>query len=312
MNTFISIVVPCYNEEAVLETTQQRLKSVCDSLMKENLIEDYELLFINDGSRDRTGELLSQYGQENPRIKSIQLSNNFGHQAALTAGLNHAKGDMVVSIDADLQDPPSVIIDMVKKFHEGYDIIYGVRNDRESDSFFKKWTAQGFYTLMQKMDVRLIYNHADFRLISKQVLNSFLLYNEVHRFIRGMFPLMGYKHTSVEYAREERFAGESKYPFRKMLAFAFDGITSFSTLPLKFAMFLGSIVCLASLLLTAWALYSKLQGNIIPGWTSTVIPIYFLGGVQLLILGVLGEYIGKIYMQSKNRPLYIIKKTENI
>lgn len=240
----LSVVIPCYNEQEVILKTQSRLVFLLNEFLNKKIISDYEILYIDDGSQDQTFQHLEGIAAEDQHVKVIALSNNFGHQAALTAGLLHASGDAVVSMDADLQDPPEVITVMLTKFQQGFDIVYGVRSDRKKDSLFKKLTAEGFYKLMGKMGVPLIYNHGDFRLISRKVLDAFKQYGEVNRFIRGMFPHMGFKSCTVQYAREKRFAGETKYPLIKMLAFAFEGMTSFSHFPLRLASFMGGVFVL--------------------------------------------------------------------
>ena len=242
----------------------------------------------------------------------LSLSRNFGHQAALSAGLKFSKGDAVISLDADLQDPPELIEPMLQRFHEGFEIVYGVRDDREQDTFFKRNSATWFYKLMLWFGVQIIPHHAEYRLISRQVLEAFKQYGEVNIFIRGIFPIIGFESCKVTYKRDSRFAGKSKYPLKAMLKFGFEGITSFSVIPLRIASVFGAFVCLITLLTSAWGVFTYLLGNTIPGWTSTVLPIYFLGGVQLIFLGLLGEYIGKIFLEVKKRPRYIIRNALSI
>ena len=275
------------------------------------LIGNYEILYVNDGSTDNTLDKLKEIAAINKNIKIISFSTNYGHQSALTAGYSHANGSAIVSLDADFQDPPEAIEEMILKLKSGYDIVYGIRRKRDKDTFFKKFSALCFYKIMLLMGVNLIYNHADYRLITKQVLNGFIKYTEINRFIRGLFPLMGFKFCTVEYDRGKRISGDTKYPFRKMLFFAVDAITSFSFLPLRFIFFTGFIVFLISTCLMIWAFAAKLTGMSIPGWTSSVLPSYFFGGIQTIFLGIIGEYIGKIYMEVKKRPLYLIKEKIN-
>jgi polyisoprenyl-phosphate glycosyltransferase len=308
----LSIVVPCFNEEKVLQETNGRLTALISSWVTGKLINDYEIIYINDGSQDNTLNILKQLAATNQNIKVISFSGNFGHQAALTAGLHYASGDAAVSMDADLQDPPELIEKMLDKFNEGFDIVYGVRSARGRDGFFKKSTAKGFYKLMKLIGVPLVYEHADFRLLSARVLKEFKKYTEVNRFLRGIIPLMGFNNCVVEYERKERFAGETKYPLKKMLLFAIEGLTSLSLVPLRIVSFAGLIMFFMSFLLSIWALFIKIEGLALPGWTSTVLPIYFLGGIQLIFLGIIGEYIGKIYLEVKKRPLFIIMEKYNL
>jgi glycosyltransferase involved in cell wall biosynthesis len=254
---------------------------------------------------------LKALASEDQRVKIVSLSGNFGHQAALTAGLKYANGDALVTLDADLQDPPEIVEEMLKRFTEGFEIIYGVRKLRNKDTAFKKFTAQLFYKLMKLMGVSLIYNHADFRLVSKEVALAFQKYSEANLFLRGIFPTMGFSQCVVEYERENRFAGNTKYPLRRMVAFAIEGITSFSYLPLRLIAIFGLLIFVISCALVVWALLTKAFGRAIPGWTSTVLPIYAFGGFQLMCIGIAGEYIGKIYMEVKRRPTYIVKETIN-
>lgn len=308
----LSLVIPCYNEEQVIGETHSRLQKLVADWRQKGLTEECEIIYVNDGSRDKTLAILKDYAAKDPNTKVISFTNNFGHQAALTAGLTFANGDAAVSLDADLQDPPQVIEDMICAFKEGYEIVYGVRKDRTEDTFFKRLTAQAFYKLMKFMGVNCVYNHADFRLMSRNALREFKQYREINRFIRGMIPLMGFSSCIVEYDREKRFAGETKYNIRRMMAFAIDGITSFSCVPLRIASVLGFIIFLGSCVLMLWALVHALTSTTVPGWASTVLPVYFLGGIQLIFFGVLGEYVGKIYLEVKERPLFIVKETINI
>lgn len=306
----LGIVVPCYNEEDVLKISSEALRAVLDDLVSKNKIsQDSFVLFVNDGSKDKTWELISEEHKAHKQIKGLNLAKNVGHQYALTAGLMTAKDmcDVTVSIDADLQDDTSVIEEMIDKFHEGCDIVYGVRNSRKKDSFFKRTTAQGFYRLMNVMGVKTVYNHADFRLMSKRSLEAFSEYKETNLYLRGMVPLLGYKTDSVYYERKERVAGESKYPLKKMLALAFEGISSFSTKPIDMITVLGFGIVFLSIIAAVYAFVSYFMGRVEAGWTSLILSIWFLGGVQLLSIGLIGKYIGKIYTEVKHRPRYNIE-----
>ncbi|MCD1259446.1 glycosyltransferase [Paenibacillus athensensis] len=307
----LSIVVPCYNEEEVLPETVHQLSLVLSGLIQDKLVSaDSSILFVDDGSRDKTWELIERFHQSNRYVTGLKLARNAGHQAALLAGLMQAKtyADCIVSIDADLQDDVEAIREFVVKFHEGYDIVYGVRQSRQTDTAFKRMTAQGFYKLMTRMGVKIHYNHADFRLMSRRTLEEMEKFQEVNLFLRGIVPLLGFPSTTVYYDRKERFAGESKYPLKKMLAFAFDGITSFSVTPIRFVTLMGFILFALSLVAALYALIGKLLGATVTGWTSLIVSVWFIGGVQLLALGLIGEYIGKIYKEVKRRPLYVIEK----
>ncbi|NOT12151.1 MAG: glycosyltransferase [Methylococcaceae bacterium] len=306
----LAIVIPCYNEEEVLTETNSRLLELMKSMKTTGLIsENSGVYYVDDGSRDRTWELISNFHSENPFVHGVKLSRNRGHQNALLAGLFSAEGDAIVSIDADLQDDIKVIIDMVCRYNDGYDIIYGVRSSRKSDTFFKRMTAQLYYKVLKLMGVDLVYNHADYRLMSRRVIDCLNKFKEVNLFLRGIIPQLGFPATTVFYERNERFAGESKYPLGKMLALATDGITSFSVVPLRMITWLGLFVSIASVVVIVWILLDKfVMHTVVPGWTSTVLPIYFLGGVQLLSVGILGEYLSKIYMETKQRPLYFIEE----
>ncbi|SFA44219.1 Glycosyltransferase involved in cell wall bisynthesis [Parageobacillus thermantarcticus] len=308
----LTIVVPCYNEEDVLPETIKQLTNVLENLLEEHLIAiGSKILFVDDGSRDRTWELIEQESERNPFVTGIKLSRNFGHQKALLAGLETAKNDSdcVISIDADLQDDVSAIREFVVKYWEGYDIVYGVRRSRDTDTWFKRATAQWFYRFMQKLGVQLVYNHADFRLMSKRALEELSRYTEVNIFLRGIVPLLGFRSTEVFYDRKERFAGQSKYPLKKMLAFAFDGVTSFSIAPIRFITFIGFLAFLLSSIAGIYALTVKLLGHAESGWTSIIISIWFIGGLLLMGIGLIGEYIGKIYQEVKRRPRFTIEKT---
>lgn len=308
----LAIVVPCYNEEEVLKISSQALREVLDLLVgKGKIARDSFILFVNDGSRDRTWELIEEEHRAHPeQVCGVKLAGNVGHQFALTAGLITAKdmSDVTVSIDADLQDDVAVIEEMIDKYHEGCDIVYGVRRERKTDTFFKRVTAQGFYKVMELMGVKSVYNHADFRLMSRRAVEQFSRYRETNLYLRGMMPLIGYQTDKVFYDRKERVAGESKYPLRKMLALAFDGISSFSVKPISMILGLGFAIVFVSVLAAVYALVSYFTGHVVPGWTSLILSIWFLGGVQLLAIGLVGQYIGKIYIEVKQRPRYNIEK----
>lgn len=306
----LALVVPCYNEEAVLEISSKALREVLDDLIQKGKIaEDSFVLFVDDGSKDKTWQLIEQEHNKYRNIKGLKLAANVGHQFALTAGLISAKdiSDVTVSIDADLQDDVTVIEEMIDKFHDGNDIVYGVRNDRSSDSFFKRMTAQGFYKMMAVMGVKTVYNHADFRLMSKRAVEQFSKYKETNLYLRGMMPLIGYKTDSVYYERKERVAGESKYPLKKMLALAFNGISSFSIKPISLITTAGAVIIFLCILAAIYALFSYCTGHVVEGWTSLILSIWFLGGVQLLSIGLIGQYIGKIYIEVKQRPRYNVE-----
>ncbi|MGG1553479.1 glycosyltransferase family 2 protein [Paenibacillus ferrarius] len=307
----LTIVVPCYNEEEVLPETVFRLSAILDGMIAEALISaDSTMLLVDDGSKDATWQLIDRFHEANTFVTGLKLARNAGHQSALLAGLMQAKAysDCVVSIDADLQDDTDVIREFVVKYREGYDIVYGVRQDRSSDTLFKRATAQGFYKLMTSLGVKIHYNHADFRLMSKRTLDEMERFEEVNLFLRGIVPLLGFPSTQVYYDRKERFAGESKYPLRKMLAFAFDGITSFSVTPIRFVTVLGFLLFALSVVAAIYALIGKIVGANVTGWTSLILSVWFIGGVQLLALGLIGEYIGKIYKEVKHRPKFVIEK----
>lgn len=306
----IGIVSPCYNEEEVLSETSNTLIKLLESLKDSNVISSNSFLaYVDDGSKDNTWQIIKKEAKDKQSVKGLKLSQNVGHQNALLAGLLSFKddADALISIDADLQDDISVIKEMIQKYKEGIDTVYGVRIERKTDTFFKKHTAQLFYKLMLFMKVNIIYNHADFRLTSQRVLDELSNFKESNLFLRGIIPTIGFKQDNVYYSRLERTKGESKYPLKKMLAFAWNGITSFSNYPLKLVTSIGFLIFTVCLLLSVYALFSYIKGSIVPGWFSTVLPIYFLGGIQLLCLGIIGEYIGKIFTEVKSRPLYIVE-----
>jgi glycosyltransferase involved in cell wall biosynthesis len=306
----LTIVVPCYNEQEVLPETICTLHQLITELVQEKLVSHQsKILFVDDGSKDQTWNLIYKEGIKNEFVRGLKLSRNVGHQNALLAGLFTAKenSDCVISIDADLQDDIQVVREFIKKFQEGNEIVYGVRKGRETDTFFKRSTAQGFYKLMKKMGVDLVYNHADFRLMSKRAIGELENFNEVNLFLRGILPLLGFRTDVVYYDRLERQAGETKYPFKKMLAFAFDGITSFSVSPIRFVLIIGFVSFFMSLLFGGYFLTLKFLGNTTTGWTSLITSIWLIGGLQLIAIGLIGEYVGKIYKEAKQRPKYIIE-----
>ncbi len=305
----ISIVIPVFNETEVIDTTYQRLKQVMDSLSSK-----YELIFVNDGSQDDTAQKIKGFAEKDKSVKLLSFSRNFGHQSAISAGMDYASGDAVVVIDADLQDPPEVIPQMIEKWQEGYEVVYGKRLKRKGETLFKKVTAKLFYRLLKHLtNVEIPVDTGDFRLIDRKVCDIFCRLQEKNRFIRGLVSWIGFRQTYVEYIREERFAGETKYPLKKMLRFAMDGILSFSYVPLKIASLLGFLVSGASFLYLIFVLMQKLfyPVNLVPGWTSIVAVLLIFNGLVLILLGVIGEYIGRIYDEVRNRPLYIINQKVN-
>lgn len=304
------IVVPCYNEEEMLPETTKQLTSVIERMVREKSIDSGKILYVDDGSRDRTWSLIEKYALESHLVCGLKLSRNSGHQFALTAGLEWAaeNSDAAISIDADLQDDVNAIFDMVKSFNNGADIVYGVRRERKTDTFFKRNTALMFYKLMNKLGGKIIYNHADFRLMSRRALKSLMKYPERNLFLRGMVASLGYPSDIVYYDRRERMAGVSKYPLKKMISFALDGITSFSIKPLHYITYLGVVFILISMAVIIYALVSYFDNEAIQGWTSLLISVWFIGGCILIACGVTGEYIGKIYIETKRRPLYFIEK----
>ena len=305
------IVVPCYNEEEVLHETTKRLKEKLNKLIKNKKInKDSKVLYVNDGSKDNTWAIIEEINKNDKMFTGISLSRNRGHQNALVAGLLTAKehADIIISMDADLQDDINAIDEMIEKNNNGCDIVYGVRNKREKDSWFKRTTAEGFYKFMKIMGVDVVFNHADYRLTSKRVLDNFADYHEVNLFLRGIFPLIGFKSDIVYYERNERFAGVSKYPLKKMLNFAWDGITSFSVKPIRMVLNIGIIMFAISIIMLIYALTVKILGNTVSGWTFIICSIWMIAGVQMLSLGIIGEYIGKIYSETKARPRFVIEK----
>lgn len=307
----IYFVIPCYNEEEVLHETSKRLAIKVGKLIDDKLINsDSKIMFVDDGSKDKTWSMIEELNSLNPLFGGVKLSRNRGHQNALLGGLISVKDncDAIISMDADLQDDIDVIDEFIEKYYNGCDVVYGVRSDRKKDTAFKKYTAQLFYKLMNILGVDLIYNHADYRLMSKRAVESLGEFKEVNLFLRGIVPLIGYKSDKVLYERNERFAGESKYPLKKMLAFALEGITSFSVKPIRMVFTTGVIIFSISLVILAYALIRWIQGNTVQGWTTTVASIWAIGGIQILCIGIVGEYVGKIYMETKARPKFIIEK----
>ena len=307
----MAIVVPCYKEELVLHETTSRLTQVLDDLVKDDLIATNSyILYVNDGSTDNTWNIISELHEANKYVNGVNLAGNVGHQNALVAGLSSAveNCDMAISIDADLQDDVNAIREMVVKYYEGCDIVYGVRQSRQTDTWFKRTTALGFYSLMKSMGVKSVYNHADYRLMSQRALRQLLRYRERNLFLRGMVPTIGYKTDCVYYDRAERFAGESKYPLKKMISFAFDGITSFSVKPVHMVLYFGIVFLIVSLSIFCFVMYSLFRGNAVPGWTSLMLSVWFCSGCILLGLGIVGEYVGKIYVEVKDRPRFNIER----
>ncbi len=303
MNDILYLVVPCYNEEPVLPETVRELTKKLNSMIQSGLVSpESRMVFVNDGSKDRTWELIEEYHESNPLVSGIKLSRNRGHQFAVLAGLMTVKEhcDMAITLDADLQDDIDVLDEFVRKYkEEGCEIVYGVRNSRETDTFFKRFTAESFYRLMSGMGVDIVFNHADYRLMSRKALDALAEYKEVNLFLRGVVPLIGYKTGTVEYARKERAAGESKYPLKKMLSFAMDGITSFSIKPIRMITMLGVLAFIASIVMAVYTVVGFFMGTTVSGWASIIISIWGFGGLILIALGMIGEYIGKIYMETK-------------
>ena len=305
------LVIPCYNEQEVLPETSKRLLEKMTSLIDRGMISrESKIMFVNDGSKDRTWEMIEKLHDSNPIYLGVKLSRNRGHQNALLGGLMTAKeyADMVISMDADLQDDIDVVDQFVEKYYEGCEIVYGVRSARDTDTFFKKYTAEGFYKIINMMGGEVIPNHADYRLMSRRALEELENYKEVNLFLRGIVPMIGFKTDVVTYERHKRFAGESKYPLKKMLALAVDGITSLSIKPIRFIVFLGMLIFVCSIAMLIYSLVQHFLGNTSIGWTSLIVSIWAISGLQLLAIGVIGEYIGKIYLETKERPKYIIER----
>lgn len=305
------LVIPCYNEEEVLPETSKQLLNKMNNLIAKGMISDKSrIVFVNDGSKDKTWEIIERLHSENKMYQGVKLSRNRGHQNALLGGLMTVKShcDMTISLDADLQDDIDAIDEMVQKYYDGCDIVYGVRNARDTDTWFKKTTAEGFYKIMNLMGAEVTFNHADYRLMSRRALDGLESFGEVNLFLRGLVPMVGYKSDKVYYARKERFAGESKYPLKKMLAFAMEGITSLSIKPIRMITSLGVLIFIISIIMIIYCLIRHFMGATIQGWTSTTISVWAIGGLQLLAIGVIGEYIGKVYLETKHRPKFIIEE----
>ena len=315
MNTILYIIIPCYNEETVLPITSKIFLDKLTSLIQSNTISNSSrILFVNDGSKDKTWEIICNLAKQDEHFIGISQSRNRGHQNAVLAGLMEAKDkcDITISIDCDGQDDINAMDEMVEQYKQGCEIVYGVRSKRDTDTFFKRFTAEGFYKLLNWMGAEVVYNHADYRLVSSRVLKEFANFKEVNLFLRGMFPLVGFKSTSVYYERHERIAGESHYPLTKMLSLAFDGITSLSIKPIRIITALGTVIAGLSFLGVIWSIVMRFMGNVVAGWSSMTCIICLIGGVQLVCLGILGEYIGKIYMEVKHRPRYIISERTEV
>ncbi len=310
MKNKIALVVPCYNEEEVLHDSKEKLLALMQDMIGQGLVtEDSCIYFVDDGSKDNTWQLIEHYSQESMHIQGIKLAHNVGHQKALLAGLLNAEGQALISIDADLQDDIYVIPSMIQSYLQGNDVVFGVRESRGNDTFFKKTTAEGFYTAMKILGVETVYNHADFRLMSRRAVEALRQYKEVNLFLRALIPLLGFSVESVFYTRKERLAGESKYPLKKMLSFAWDGITSFSIVPLRCITALGFLTAFTSALYAIYVLYQAFFTNdLIQGWATVVMLLLFLGGIQLLCVGLIGEYVGKMYQEVKARPRFYVEK----
>ena len=305
------LVIPCYNEEEVLPETTRQLTKKMNDLMRRGLIaQESRIVYVNDGSKDNTWALIERYHRENPLVNGVDLARNRGHQNALLAGLMTVKDEanVVISLDADLQDDVDAIDRFLEKYYEGCEVVYGVRSARKTDSWFKRHSAQAFYKLMKFFGVDIVYNHADYRLMSRRVLGELAQYGEVNLFLRGLVPLVGFPSGVVEYERRERFAGTSKYPLKKMLSFALDGVTSFSIKPIRFITGLGLLIFAVSILMLLYFLIVHWTGHTVAGWTSIMVSVWAIGGLQLLAIGVIGEYIGKTYLETKRRPRYIVKR----
>ena len=304
----LCIVVPCYNEEAVLPETFKRMTAIFDDLIaRSKIAPSSHMLFVNDGSKDATWQLIAEASETSPYIRGLKLSRNRGHQIALKAGLMTCAGDIIISIDADLQDDLAAIEKMIDAHYDGADIVYGVRSSRKTDTFFKRFTAESYYSVLKSMGIDIVFNHADYRLMSRRAIEALREYDEANLFLRGLIPQLGFNTAIVEYERHERFAGESHYPLGKMISLAMSGITAFSIGPLRFITYLGLMIAMASFIAGAWSLVVTLfTDSTVPGWASTVVPLFFLGGVQLVSLGIIGEYVGRIYFETKRRPHYHI------
>lgn len=306
----LAIIIPCYNESEILAESFKEISKILDSLKQKKTIDEKSFIcFVDDGSKDNTWEIIKELNSSFDYVKGIKLSRNFGHQNALIAGIyNNTDVDCLITLDADLQDDPHAIESMLKKYNDGYSIVYGVRRKRDEDSFFKRLSAITFYKVMTKLKVETINNHADYRLIDRQVLKEITNFEEANLYLRGIFPLIGFKSSTIEYDRKKRQKGESKYPLKKMISFAWNGITSFSIRPLRLVFVIGIILFIVSLFLIVWALIPVFNKETVPGWASTVLPIFFFGGIQIASIGLIGEYLGKIYNEVKRRPRFIVEK----
>lgn len=308
------IVIPCYNEEEVLQETSKQLKEKINQLLEEGKIDKYSrIVFVDDGSKDKTWSMIEQLHEQDELYSGVKLSRNRGHQNALLAGLTTVVdyADAVISMDADLQDDINAIDGFIQAYNKGYEVVYGVRNARKNDTAFKRFTAEGFYKIMKMLGAEVVFNHADYRLLSQRALRGLLEFDEVNLFLRGMVPMVGYKSTNVYYERNERFAGESKYPLKKMLAFAWQGISSLSIKPIRFIISLGMATFCISIIMLIYFLVRYFTGNTVNGWTSLIVSIWALGGLQLLAIGVIGEYIGKVYLEAKHRPKFLVEQFIN-
>jgi len=304
----LSIVVPCHNEQEVLPVTHKRLKEVLDHLIKDTLISTYEVIYVDNGSTDNTLRVLKNIFKNDSHARIVVLRRNFGYQGSISAGLYHAQGDAVVTIDADLQDPPEKIEEMISYYQKGYDLVLGVREDRSTDSFLKRFFSEGYYKVIKLMGVEVVHNHGDFRLMDKSLVEEFKALFERNRFIRAMILQLESRYAKVLYKREARTHGQSKFNIRSLLSLSLEGIVSFSFMPLRFASLAGIFMCFFAMLGIIWVLYIKIATNVIPGWASTLLPIFGLGGFQLLIMGLIGEYIGRLYVEVKQRPLFVVRE----
>ena len=305
------IVIPCYNEQEALPITAKRLVELTDDMISKSLIDaESRIVLVDDGSRDETWRVISGLHGNDPRFEGVKLAHNVGHMNALWAGmtLSEARCDCVITIDADLQDDVNAMYGFLEEFKNGADVVYGVRSSRETDTAFKRNTAQGFYKLMNRLGVEMVYNHADYRLLSKRALQALLSFGEVNMFLRGMVPMLGFKTAQVTYVRGERVAGESKYPLKKMIAFAMEGITSLSNKPIRYVLLVGALCALLGVVMAVYVIVSLVRGHTVAGWASIMMSIWLLGGLQLMALGLIGEYIGKIYMETKRRPKFILEE----
>ena len=305
------IVIPCYNEQEALPITAKRLVELTDDMISRRIIApESRIVLVNDGSKDDTWKVISGLHADNPRFEGVKLAHNVGHMNALWAGmtLSAERCDCVITIDADLQDDVNAMYGFLEEYGKGADVVYGVRSSRKTDTAFKRTTAQGFYKLMKKLGVDMVYNHADYRLLSKRALQALLSFGEVNMFLRGMVPMLGFNTAQVYYERGERVAGESKYPLKKMIAFAMEGITSLSNKPIRYVLLLGALCALLGVAMAVYVIVSLARGNTVAGWASTMMSIWLLGGLQLMALGMIGEYVGKIYMETKRRPKFILEE----